>query len=266
VLETYFLERPLALTVILFLLRQERGMTATDLAEEFGVSVPTMYRLTMDMQRLGLLGSERLGRKNIFTPKTGLSGILPQIAEHVQSLLRKRPPIEQKLIVAKKILTEYPVPLSPKASQLLIASVFKHKVLDNLSPGLRKRRISGRVLDERLRLDMVVGTDDMAVGIELRMLEVPRHVHDLLGFIGSLTPLRSVGLRGVIVVGLISSLQGRLFLDPGVVKDLLRFQDKPEFRVISIVEYVTQSDVLSPEFLERIAKDAVEKIREVIEN
>lgn len=243
-------------------------MTATDLAEEFGVSVPTMYRLTLDMQRLGLLEGERIGRKNIFTVKASLSEELPRIAKRVQSVLQKRPPIEQKLVVAQKILTEYPVPLSPRASQLLVRSVFKHKVLGNLPRGLRKRQLRTlrTALDERLHLDLVVGTNDKVMGVEFRILEVPRHVHDLLGFIGSLVPLRGVGFRGLVVVCLICPLRGKWLMDSDKVNELLTFQDRPEFRVIPIVECASQSDILSPEFLERLAKDVVAKVLEGLQN
>jgi len=268
VLETYFLEQPLALNVVLFLLQREKGMTATDLAEEFGVSVPTMYRLTADMERLGLLEGERVGRRNVFTVRAGLSEELPRIAEHVQSLLRKKSPIEQKLIVAKKMLTEYPVSLSPRASQLLVGSVLKQKVLDNLPHGLRKRQIRNlrTGLGEHLHLDLVVGTNDKTMGIELKIIEIPRHVHDLLGFIGSLTPLRRMGLRGLVVVCLIAPLRGKWLLSSDEVENILRFQDRSEFRLIPIVELASQSDILDPEFLEKLAKDVAAKVWEGLQH
>lgn len=265
-LETYFLERPLALNVVLFLLQRGEGMTATELAEEFGVSVPTMYRLTTEMQRLGLLEGERKGRKNIFTVRTELASDLPRIAEHVKSLLRTKPPVEQKLLIAQKMLTEYPIPLSPRASQLLVGSVFKYKVSENLPPRLRKRQLRNvrTVLGERLRLTMVVGTEKDIVGIEFKMLEAPRHVRDLLGFIGSLALLREIGLKGIVVVSVICPLQDRWLIDPKEVYDLLSFQDKPGFRVLPIVECASRSDILSPDFIERLAKDVIAKVEECI--
>lgn len=263
-LEIYFLEHPLALNVILFLLQQEKGMTATELAEEFGVSVPTMYRLTLEMQRLGLLEVTKKGRKNVFTVNSELSKDLPQIAERIKTILRKTPPIEQKLLIARKMLSEYPMPLSPRATQLLLSSVFKHKVLENLPHGIRKKQLRtlNVMLGERLRPSIIVGNDKGLVGIEFKILETPKHVRDLLGFISALTLLRERGLRGLVVVCVICSLQNKWLINPEELYNLLSFQDRKEFRILPIVECASRLDLLSPEFIERLAKDAIAKVEE----
>ena len=65
-LQYYFLERPLALSVAHLLGQNKQGLTATELAERLHMSVPTLYRLTLEMHQLRLLVNEKYGRKNVF--------------------------------------------------------------------------------------------------------------------------------------------------------------------------------------------------------
>lgn len=62
--ENYLFEKPLAVSIAHLLNeKKDDGMTATELAEALHLSVPTLYRLTLEMHQIRLIKSERKGKK-----------------------------------------------------------------------------------------------------------------------------------------------------------------------------------------------------------
>ena len=82
VLENYLFEKPLVVSIAHLLneKNEDGGMTATELAEVLHLSVPTLYRLTLEMHQLHLIKSERKGRKNIFKISEEFKYILPSLS------------------------------------------------------------------------------------------------------------------------------------------------------------------------------------------
>src|SRR6476659_9365957 len=146
--ENYLFEKPLAVSIVHLLNeKKEEGMTATDLAEVLHLSVPTLYRLTLEMHQLRLIKSERKGRKNIFKISEEFKGMLPSISDTLKNLANKNNnnnnefDINNKdsnnnsvdvfsqfnskfdqVSMAKSILKEYNLPLSPRVAETMIIS------------------------------------------------------------------------------------------------------------------------------------------------
>ena len=82
VFENYFFEKPIAVSIAHLLSeKKDDGMTATELAEVLHLSVPTLYRLTLEMHQLRIIKSERKGRKNIFKISEEFKDILPSLSD-----------------------------------------------------------------------------------------------------------------------------------------------------------------------------------------
>ena len=65
-------------------------MTATELAEALHLSVPTLYRLTLEMHQMRLIKSERRGKKNIFKISEEFKDILPSLSDLLKKLTQDR--------------------------------------------------------------------------------------------------------------------------------------------------------------------------------
>src|SRR3954467_15042456 len=87
IFENYLFEKSLAVSIAHLLNeKKEEGMTATELAEVLHLSVPTLYRLTLEMHQLRLIKSERKGRKNIFKISNEFEVMLPSISDTLNNL------------------------------------------------------------------------------------------------------------------------------------------------------------------------------------
>jgi len=147
--ENYLFEKPLAVSIVHLLNeKKEEGMTATDLAEVLHLSVPTLYRLTLEMHQLRLIKSERKGRKNIFKISEEFKGLLPSLEDTLKDLNKNnssRNPNNinsnnnsvndpsytntkfDQVSMAKSLLKEYNLPLSPRVAETMIISALKQK-------------------------------------------------------------------------------------------------------------------------------------------
>ncbi|MGN6628815.1 MAG: hypothetical protein ACTHKJ_02955, partial [Candidatus Nitrosocosmicus sp.] len=91
VFENYLMEKPLAVSIAHLLNeKKDEGMTATELAEVLHLSVPTLYRLTLEMNQIHLINSERKGRKNIFKISQEFKDILPSLSDVLKNIANKK--------------------------------------------------------------------------------------------------------------------------------------------------------------------------------
>ncbi|MER5174898.1 MAG: helix-turn-helix domain-containing protein [Candidatus Nitrosocosmicus sp.] len=140
--ENYLFEKPLAVSIA-HLLNEKKddggGMTATELAKVLHLSVPTLYRLTLEMHQLRLIKSERKGRKNIFKISEEFQSLLPSLSDTLKKLANNNNTNLQhnnskfdQVSMAKSLLEEYNMPLSPRIAETMIISALKQKISSNL--------------------------------------------------------------------------------------------------------------------------------------
>src|SRR6476661_2038083 len=87
IFENYLFEKPLAVSIAHLLNeKKDEGMTATELAEVLHLSVPTLYRLTLEMHQMRLIKNERKGRKNIFKISEEFQNLLPSLSDTLKKL------------------------------------------------------------------------------------------------------------------------------------------------------------------------------------
>jgi predicted transcriptional regulator len=262
---SYLMMRPLAVNVALALIDKEEGMTATDLAEEFGVSVPTMYRLTSEMEELGLLSSKRIGRRKIFAMVDDMTQFIGQFAQSLQKTL-KRNPIEQRLVVTKMLREDFIVPLSPRYRDRLVRTALKRRVKELLPRGLRERRPRfTEILGEKPSFDLTVGTNDKIIAIEIKSLETSRNVRERLGILVSYALIERMKLHALILVYLIYPIGGTKswLINKEEVERMIHVLKLEGLPVIPIVIETTEPEILDPPFLESVAQTIVKKVLEV---
>src|SRR5437763_395165 len=139
--ETFFMDRPIALSVAAFLSDQDRGKTATELAFEFHVSVPTMYRVTSEMWRYRLLKASRRGRRVEYELSDEVKKVLPSFLSRIKSSSRRGSTLEKKLGMMSGLMKDYRLSLGPQAAHLLVKSSIKQQIIGDLPSGFRQRRL-----------------------------------------------------------------------------------------------------------------------------
>jgi DNA-binding transcriptional regulator GbsR (MarR family) len=116
----------------------KRGLTATELAEQLHMSVPTLYRLTLEMHQLRLLASEKQGRKNVFKISSSAEGLLPPAYSNAKTILEsKQSKTDQQLSMTKSVLEDYNLSLSPRVAESVVFSTLKQKINEYLPNGIR---------------------------------------------------------------------------------------------------------------------------------
>jgi hypothetical protein len=195
VFENYLFEKPLAVSIAHLLNeKKEDGMTATDLAEVLHLSVPTLYRLTLEMHQLRLIKSERKGRKNIFKISQEFKDILPSLPSLPDILKKlsqnsKRNGIAQgvsqfdQVSMTKSILEQYNLPLSPRVAETMIISALKQKILSNLPSNimLKSTKPITTILKERSRFDIYLGNKGRYTDIEIKIIETVKSLRESIG-------------------------------------------------------------------------------------
>src|SRR5687767_6882211 len=117
------MERPLAMSVIHLLSENKQGLTATKLAELLHLSVPTLYRLTLEMHQRRLIESEKKGRRNVFrvspTIKNDISSIYNNVKKTFDSMSETK---TDSLMMTNSIMKDYNLSLSPRVAESMIFS------------------------------------------------------------------------------------------------------------------------------------------------
>lgn len=265
--QEFFREKPISLAIAHLLRENEAGMTATDLAKELHVSVPTLYRTTLEMYRRGLLDGQKEGRKTIYKPTESLNKFFPdasqslkRISEEISS--KKR----QRLSITKSLLEEYDLILNPKVAETLVISTIKQKIFTYLPSGVRRRNIGfiKTVLDEPIRFDLYLGTDTKFVAIELKIIENTRNLRERLGSYTMLTTNPPAGLKAIIVGFILVPNVSKWEIDDKVVINAINSLGTSNIKLIPHILKLTRSEILDDKILTKFSKDVVNKMKEVL--
>ena len=292
IFENYLFEKPLAFSIAHLLNeKKEEGMTATELAEVLHLSVPTLYRLTLEMHQLRLIKSERKGRKNIFKISEEFKGMLPSISDTLKNLANKNNNNNEfdinnkdsnnnsvdgfsqfnskfdQVSMAKSILKEYNLPLSPRVAETMIISALKQKILSNLPLSITLKNIKpiSTILKEKARFDIYLGTKDKYIAIEIKIIETTRSLRESIGNI-ALLDLKDNNKKfaGIIVAYIISSMGGRFYISEKDVSEAINALFFRNNKIFAIISKADRYQILDSQFLDEFAFRILEKVKEEI--
>ena len=292
IFENYLFEKPLAVSIAHLLNeKKEGGMTATELAEVLHLSVPTLYRLTLEMHQLRLIKSERKGRKNIFKISEEFKGMLPSISDTLKNLANKNNNNNEfdinnkdsnnnsvdgfsqfnskfdQVSMAKSILKEYNLPLSPRVAETMIISALKQKILSNLPLSITLKNIKpiSTILKEKARFDIYFGTKDKYIAIEIKIIETTRSLRESIGNL-ALLDLKDNNKKfaGIIVAYIISSMGGRFYISEKDVSEAINALFFRNNKIFAIISKADRYQILDSQFLDEFAFRILEKVKEEI--
>ncbi|HEY0580422.1 MAG TPA: hypothetical protein VGC75_06915 [Candidatus Nitrosocosmicus sp.] len=276
IFENYLFEKPLAVSIAHLLNeKKEDGMTATDLAEVLHLSVPTLYRLTLEMHQLRLIKSERKGRKNIFKISQEFKDILPSISETLRKLSQNSNINNiahgvskfDQVSMAKSILEEYNLPLSPRVAETLIISALKQKILSNLPSNIMPKNIKPitTILKEKSRFDIYLGNKERYTAIEIKIIETVRSLRESIGNI-ALLDLKDSDKKfaGVIVAYIISSMGGKFYISEKEVSEAINALSSRNNKIFAIVSKADRYQIIDSQFLDDFAFKILEKVKKEV--
>jgi hypothetical protein len=276
--ENYLFEKPLAVSIAHLLNeKKEDGMTATDLAEVLHLSVPTLYRLTLEMHQLRLIKSERKGRKNIFKISQEFKDILPSLSETLRKLSQNSNINNiahgvskfDQVSMAKSILEEYNLPLSPRVAETLIISALKQKILSNLPSNIMPKNIKPitTILKEKSRFDIYLGNKERYTAIEIKIIETVRSLRESIGNI-ALLDLKDSDKKfaGVIVAYIISSMGGKFYISEKEVSEAINALSSRNNKIFAIVSKADRYQIIDSQFLDDFAFKILEKVKKEVLN
>jgi hypothetical protein len=287
--ENYLFEKPLAVSIVHLLNeKKEEGMTATELAEVLHLSVPTLYRLTLEMHQLRLIKSERKGRKNIFKISEEFKGLLPSISDTLNNLnkntindnvnnidsnnnsVNRFPYTNTKfdqVSMAKSILKEYNLPLSPRVAETMIISALKQKILSNLPLPITLKNVKPliTILKEKTRFDIYLGSKDKYIAIEIKIIETTRALRESIGNI-ALLDLNGNDKKfaGIIVAYIISSMGDKFYISENDVSDAINALSSRNNKIFAIISMANRYQILDSQFLDDFAFRIIEKVKKEV--
>lgn len=285
--ENYLFEKPLAVSIVHLLNeKKDEGMTATDLAEVLHLSVPTLYRLTLEMHQLRLIKSERKGRRNIFKISEEFKGLLPSISDTLKTLNKSNSSCNfnnlnnnsvndpsytntkfDQVSMAKSILKEYNLPLSPRVAETMIISALKQKILSNLPLSITPKNVKPlfTILKEKTRFDIYLGSKEKYIAIEIKILETTRALRESIGNI-ALLDLKDNDKKfaGIIVAYIISSMGDKFYISEKDVSQAITALSSRNNKIFAIVSKADRYQILDSQFLDNFAFRILEKVKQEV--
>jgi DNA-binding IscR family transcriptional regulator len=274
--ENYLFEKPLAVSIAHLLNeKKDEGMTATELAEALHLSVPTLYRLTLEMHQIRLIKSERKGKKNIFKISEEFKDILPSISDILKKLGQNRNEIAHgvskfdQVSMAKSLLEEYNLTLSPRVAETMIISALKQKILSNLPLSITPKNIKpiNTILKEKTRFDICIGNKDRHIVIEIKIIETIRALRESIGNL-ALLDLKDNDQKkfaGIIVAYITSSMGGKFYISEEEVSEAINALNFRNNKIFAIISKADRYQIIDSQFLDDFAFKILDKVkREVI--
>jgi hypothetical protein len=273
--EDYLFEKPLAVSIAHLLNeKKDEGMTATELAEVLHLSVPTLYRLTLEMHQMRLIKNERKGRKNIFKISEEFQNLLPSLSDTLKKLtnnnnnsninLQHNNSKFDQVSMAKSLLEEYNLPLSPRIAETMIISALKQKISSTLPADITIKNVKpiNTILKEKSRFDIYLGNKKRYVAIEIKIIETVRGLRESIGNI-ALLDLKNNDKKfaGIIVAYLISSMGGKFYISEEQVSEAINALSSQNNKIFAIISKTDRYQIIDSSFLDNFAFRIVEKVK-----
>jgi DNA-binding transcriptional ArsR family regulator len=272
--ENYLYEKPLAVSIAHLLNEKPEGMTATELADVLHLSVPTLYRLTLEMYQLKLIKSERKGRKNIFKISSEFKNLLPSLSDTLKKLSSgtvisnndSRSKFDQ-VSMAKSILEEYNLPLSPRVAETMIISVLKQKISTQLPESISVLNVQPitTILKEKIRFDIYLGNKRKFVAVEIKIIETVRGLRESIGNLALLNLKENEKkFSGIVVAYIISSMGGKWYISEEEVSEAITSLSIRSNKIFPIISKADRYQIIDSQFLDDFVNKIVEKVKEAL--
>src|SRR3954464_11693531 len=169
--------------------------------------------------------------------------------------------------MAKSILKEYNLPLSPRVAETMIISALKQKILSNLPLSILLKNIKpiSTILKEKARFDIYLGTKDKYIAIEIKIIETTRSLRESIGNI-VLLDLKDNNKKfaGIIVAYIISSMGGKFYISEKDVSEAINVLFFCNNKIFAIISKADRYQILDSQFLDEFAFRILEKVKEEI--
>jgi DNA-binding transcriptional ArsR family regulator len=273
--ENYLFEKPLAVSIAHILNeKKDEGMTATELAEALHLSVPTLYRLTLEMHQMRLIKSERRGKKNIFKISEEFKDMLPSLSDLLKKLTQDKNDLVHgiskfdQVSMAKSLLEEYNISLSPRGVETMLISALKQKILSNLPSDITPKNIKpiNTILKEKTRFDICLGNNDRYIDIEIKIIETIRALRESIGNL-ALLDLRNNDQKkfaGIIVAYIISSMGGKFYISEDEVSEAINALNSRSNKIFAIISKADRYQIIDSQFLDDFAFKILDKVKKEI--
>jgi DNA-binding transcriptional ArsR family regulator len=231
------MEKPLFLSIAHLLNHKRDGMTATELAEELHLSVPTLYRATLEMFNLHLLNSNRKGKRIVYSLPYEIIIQLPKIYPTFKEIDYSNNKMD-RLSITKAVAEEYNLPLNPRVTENMVISVIKEKIKENLPKGFRVRNTSAMktLLNDSIKFDLCIGLNEAIYALDLKIIDTSRSLHERIGTISLLESLESTTISKIIIAYIILPINGKPIVDDNIllkaIDRLNSINDKVNFILI----------------------------------
>jgi hypothetical protein len=265
-LQSYFLSKPISLSIAHLLLEKKDGLTATELAELLHLSVPTLYRITLEMHQQRFLVSKRQGRKNVFRISPTIQEILPSVYDNVKKIFNSTPSKLDQLSLTKTVLQDYNLSLSPRVAETMVVSVIKQKIKEYLPQGVRYRNIGSlsTVLNDAVRFDLYLGKDDKYVAIEFKIIETLRGLRERIGTLAILDTTGRENLVGITLGYIISPIGGQWLVNENAVTKAIAALNPRNVKLSTVVAKADRFQILDSKFVEQFVADILSKVKEAL--
>jgi DNA-binding transcriptional ArsR family regulator len=273
--ENYLFEKPLAVSIAHILNeKKDEGMTATELAEALHLSVPTLYRLTLEMHQMRLIKSERRGKKNIFKISEEFKDMLPSLSDLLKKLTQDKNDLVHgiskfdQVSMAKSLLEEYNISLSPRGVETMLISALKQKILSNLPSDITPKNIKpiNTILKEKARFDICLGNKDRYIDIEIKIIETIRALRENIGNL-ALLDLKNNDQKkfaGIIVAYIISSMGGKFYISEDEVSEAINALNSRSNKIFAIISKADRYQIIDSQFLDDFALKILDKVKKEI--
>ncbi len=244
-LNSLLLDKPLFLSIAHLLSKSKSGMTATELADELHLSVPTLYRTTLEMFNLNLLHRTRIGKRILFTLPIKVSDYITE-----NKSARDDNRIDH-LSITKSIVEKYDLPLNTRFTENMVISIVKEKVKENLPSKIRVRHRSPMrtLLNESINFDLYLGKENKIFVLDLKIIETSRSLHERLGSIMLLDDSENFINRIILAYILIPISGKNTFADGAKLTVLLDKLNSISEKISFFFIISNKNEILDREFL-----------------
>lgn len=245
-LNSLLLDKPLFLSIAHLLSKSKSGMTATELADELHLSVPTLYRSTLEMFNLNLLHRTRKGKRILFT--------LPiKVSEYISKNKSTRDDSRiDHLSITKSIVEKYDLPINSRFTDNMVISIIKEKVKENLPPKIRVRHRSPlrTLLNESIKFDLYLGNENKIFALDLKIIETSRSLHERIGNIILLDDSENFSISKIILAYVLLPISGKnTFADGAKLTVLLDKLNSLNEKIAFLFIISNKREILDREFL-----------------
>ncbi len=265
-IKSYLEENPLALNAILDVL--SKGKTsAGELSRELESSLTSTYRKLRELEEMGILKSKKEGRKRIFyIASDEIRKILIELTSSINQIssyaVEEKKPI-YTLTIAKTLRRSFRLRFEETYIMRMFKSSLAEIICNILSAEADKNIVIKSPLIKRFKCDFALRLKDKTFAFVVKVVTRTKSVLELLG---NITCICRGSWSGVLIpICLLWPQTGKLPISEFELSDMLRSLSQKNLKIIPIVKFVTEDDLLNPSFIVELAKDISKGIDEMIE-